>query len=817
MKFNGQRITKKTRGKKGLYVGALCSLMSAGAYAEDAHFDALTLKARGINADVAKYFSASPRFLPGVTTVAVNLNGKSKGKVAARFTDDGSLCADAEFLDAIGLKPVEDAVRQSQPNPLCLSYNAIYPASIITLTPSNGSIDVVVPIEALSADHAPVMGQDVTRGGGAGMLNYSLFSTQNSAFGHTTSRSQGAFDIGVNGYDWALRSRQMVTIADGSMTNDSAYTYAQRTMTSIKMAMQVGQINMNSALFSGAQISGIQFMPETGLQQDAEGSGITVTGVAQTAQARVDVRQSGVLIYSTLVPAGFFTLTDVPVINFSSDLAITVVETDGQESRFTVSASALTSTRLERPAGLSLAVGKVRQSGADGDSPMVGMLSDGWRVTNGVNIHSEMMLSKDYQSLGGRLNVIPIENVSLSSGLLVSKDDADSVKGRKVTLAAGYSSPIGVGINLSMEQNSKGYRELLDSTSHRNETPDDFSTTQYNVGLSWSDDTIGNLSLGYSKTKSYGESDSTQRLVGAWGKGFQYASVSVNWQRDIGHSPSNTNKGDNIYANISIPLGQSRVNTYVRRQDDVSVAGVRTNGRANDEVSYSLSVERDTKRQQDNVGGGVHANLHYTQLGVNASQNGPNRRSYSATANGGIAAHGNGITFSPYAIRDTFGIVSVSQDISGVAIKTPQGKVWTDAWGQAVVSSLPAYKKSRVELDSTTLPKQIDVNNGFMQVTAGYGSVSNLSFDTNSVRRILLNVTLSDGSKLPRGTLITNAKNEYVSTTVADGVVFVNDILPDSKLFALTDKENSRCLLSFDLPRTADFDAYYETINAVCK
>ena len=65
-------------------------------------------------------------------------------------------------------------------------------------------------------------------------------------------------------------------------------------------------------------------------------SGIEVSGIARNAQARVDIRQGGQLIFSTLVPAGPFTLSDVPVANQNTDLKVTVTETDGSESHFTV-------------------------------------------------------------------------------------------------------------------------------------------------------------------------------------------------------------------------------------------------------------------------------------------------------------------------------------------------------------------------------------------------------------------------------------------------------------------------------------------------
>lgn len=86
---------------------------------------------------------------------------------------------------------------------------------------------------------------------------------------------------------------------------------------------------MNNPLLDGTELYGISLMPESALN-DA-GSGVLVTGIASTPQARVEIRQQGIMVYSTLVPAGPFTLTDIPLRNVTSDLTVTVIEIDGSQ------------------------------------------------------------------------------------------------------------------------------------------------------------------------------------------------------------------------------------------------------------------------------------------------------------------------------------------------------------------------------------------------------------------------------------------------------------------------------------------------------
>ncbi|MBM0990348.1 fimbria/pilus outer membrane usher protein, partial [Enterobacter hormaechei] len=104
---------------------------------------------------------------------------------------------------------------------------------------------------------------------------------------------------------------------------ESIYTYAEHVFVPQRLTMQVGEINASSPVLSGAPILGVQLMPTTGLQK--QGSGVSVSGIARTPQARVEIRQSGQVIFSTLVPAGPFKLDDVPMVRSNVDLDVTVV------------------------------------------------------------------------------------------------------------------------------------------------------------------------------------------------------------------------------------------------------------------------------------------------------------------------------------------------------------------------------------------------------------------------------------------------------------------------------------------------------------
>jgi outer membrane usher protein FimD/PapC len=173
------------------------------------------------------------------------------------------------------------------------------------------------------------------------------------------------------------------------------------------------------------------------------------------------------------------------------------------------------------------------------------------------------------------------------------------------------------------------------------------------------------------------------------------------------------------------------------------------------------------------------------------------------------------MTFSPWPINDTFAVAQLDSNISGVKIDTPQGPVWTDRWGQAIVPTLPPYRNALVQIDTETLPRNVDVSNGSKRIKQGRGSVGNVNFKVLEQRRAMLYVTLPDGSKLPRGIAVEDNQGKYLTTVVDDGIVFINNILPRQVLVARL--ENGVCRIETSLPENSDPNTFYDTANGVCK
>jgi outer membrane usher protein FimD/PapC len=177
-----------------------------------------------------------------------------------------------------------------------------------------------------------------------------------------------------------------------------------------------------------------------------------------------------------------------------------------------------------------------------------------------------------------------------------------------------------------------------------------------------------------------------------------------------------------------------------------------------------------------------------------------------------LALHSDGVTPSPYPIQDTFGVVSLG-DVAGVKINTPNGNVWTDGAGRAVVAQIPAFDTSQIEVATETLPRNMDIDNGVRTLEAGRGSVSKFEFGVVKVRRVLLTATDQGGRPLPKGASVVEG-DTFLTTVVDDGKIFLEDTSYKNLMVNLPG--GKRCSLTFELAEEANESAYFEDAAAVC-
>lgn len=423
-----------------------------------------------------------------------------------------------------------------------------------------------------------------------------------------------------------------------------------------------------------------------------------------------------------------------------------------------------------------------------------------------------VIVAENYQAASIRSSLVPLPDLTVSSQISTSQDTKDSLQGQKYRLDANYNLPFSLGLTTSLTRSDRHYRELSEAIDDDYTDP---TKSTYALGLNWSNSILGGFNISGYKTYSYdGDNDSSNLNIN-WNKAFKHATVSVNWQHQLSASENNEDDGDLFYVNISIPFGRSNTATlYTRHDDHKTHYGTGVMGVVSDEMSYYVNAERDHDERETSLNGSISSNLHYTQVSLAAGASGSDSRTYNGTMSGGIAVHDQGVTFSPWTINDTFAIAKMDNNIAGVRITSQAGPVWTDFRGNAVIPSIQPWRTSGVEIDTASLPKMsISVTAQNDQTRPWCSRESRIQCD-NTTPCITQYHTFRR-QKLPRGVAIEDSEGNYLTTSVDDGVVFLNNIKPDMVLDIKDEQQSCRIHLTF--PEDAPKDVFYETATGECQ
>ncbi|NIG21014.1 fimbria/pilus outer membrane usher protein [Pantoea sp. Al-1710] len=784
--------------------GVLCSTCSTLEGAEAfTEFDVESLKAKGLPASLATEFAAAPRFMPGNSTVELKVNGEKRGRHAVQFDEKGQPCVNADFIHAAGLKTPPGM----KPEESCFDLNSVWPQTEWNLDSSESRIELVVSSEAINPEAETTHWQ---HGGTAGLLNYEAqYSGSTGAMAGLEFMQLGT-EAGFNAGDWIFRSRQTFSRFNGVDNFQHQNAYAQRTFAGLKKVMQAGQISLGNSMFGAGQVWGVQMFPEQALMGDRGGPGL-VEGIADS-QSVVEVRQSGALLYSTTVPAGPFRLQGFPLLNTRTDLVVTLTGSNGDKRQFIVPASALLLNGGAVAPGLSFGVGKLDQQGS-GEAPMMATLSNGWMLSPGTMLNGGVFGSDPWRALGATLDAQLWKQSMLGVQLTGAQDNRHANKG--VLASISFSQPVSerVTANINYTRQTIGYRELSDALVREKQSAGDRNRDQIGLGLGWSHDMLGSLSFSWARSSTF-NGDAITYLRGSWSKSFGRSYVGLSLEKDSG---GRQREGDmRAYLSVSIPLGNDQsTSSYLSTSKHSTRGGVRYDNRASQDRGWSLATDRDFRSQRNSGTASIDMVTPISQLSGSVSTDSDHYTSYYTRASGSLVAHGGGITPSAYKVTDTFAIAKVGKE-KGVRLETPGGPAWTDSRGYAVIPSVSGFQKSTIQVDTRTLPKNVDIANGWAETEAARGAVSHLNFEVIRNRRVLATLTDANGKPMTYSTAVFNQEGQFVTVVDEKGRAFITDADNAGKM-DVQSSGKTLCSFRLDLPEQAAANELFETANAICR
>lgn len=734
----------------------------------------------GINPEV--WAALNGDYAPGRYLVDLSLNGKDIGKRILDVTpqDSEALCLTDAWLTGAGVYVSADYFREG--------YDATRQCYVLTKAPSaKVDFDVSTQSLALSIPQQGLvkMPENVEwdYGTDAFRVNYNA----NANTGRHNTSAFGSADLKANVGHWVVSSSATASTGDSGDNEATINMFtATRAIRSLSADLAVGKTSTGDNLLGSTGTYGVSLSRNNSMKPGNLGYTPVFSGIAD-GPSRVTLTQNGRMLYSEMVPAGPFSVTDVPLYT-SGDVTMTVTGDDGREQKQVFPLSVMSGQLSPGEHEFSVAAGM-----PDDDSDLEGGVfaaSYGYGL-DGLTLRAGGVFNRDWQgaSAGTVLGLGYLGAVSADGAYATAKYRDGSRSGNKVQLAWNKQLELtGTGLRVSWSRQSAEYEDMssFDPTElWGQENHGRRIKNEWNAGISQPVGGLFSLSVSgwqrsyypASTTGSYRYAGDNGRDTGITGSlSTQIKGVSLN----LGWSGSRNTQGENNWsasASVSVPFTlfdrkYSSSTSVSTGKDGGTGFSTGVSGSLNDRFSYGFGGGRDS-------GGGGTGYLNASYSGDRAYLSGTMNHSTGSGTSGSVSASGSvlavpaarDVMFSRNS-SDTVAVVNV-KDTPGVKVTSGDGQ--TNGDGNLVVS-LNSYDWNTVTIDAGTLPLNTELATTSMKVVPTDSAVVWMPFDALKVHRYLLQVKQRNGEFVPGGTWARDSKNTPLGFVANNGVLMINAV-----------------------------------------
>lgn len=857
--------------------------------AVDANFDRSMLSGAGNNTGDLSRFERGNVVLPGVYRTDIFLNNAWVGRGDVRFaepTPDAAAipCFTKAMFEQLGL-PLQKLSAEQQAKLAdaqgCVAIGDLIPAATMTFDQPNLRLDVSIPQAWLgSRARGYVSPENWDQGVNAALLNYNFNSYRNRSNGVTQTSSFLGLNAGLNLGAWHLRQDSTVVMQSGAAGTPSTThwqnvdTYVRRDLPGMRAQLTVGDSYTGGDLFDSVSIRGVQLATDDRMLPDSmRGYAPTVRGVAET-NAKVTVRQNGIVLYETTVAPGPFVISDLYPTGYGGDLSVTVTEADGRLRTFAVPYASV--PQLLRPGLMrfSVVAGELHDASIHAH-PAIAQATLQRGFTNVLTGYAGAVGSEGYGAvqLGSALNTsygalaldltaahteIPGQSSQSGESVRVSYSKILPASNTSLTVATyrySTSGYLGLRDAMTVRDLARGYR-YVDPTTLTTiagvNVPTLLTPAQRQALLGANGDNFSTYTNQLDRQRSRFDINLNQRLGSRGGSLYVTGSAVDYWNRTgtdvqfqvgynntfhkLSYSFSATRTRDaysrmsnQLFASFTLPLGDSMHAPTIGASfthdstghtlDQATLNG--TLGEDN-QFTYGATASHDNGVGNGGSSGGNAGTLYagyrspYAQINGSVGA-GSGYSQASLGMAGAIVAYSGGVTFGQ-PMGDTVGIVE-APEAKGARVINGTG-VRVDRFGHALVPYLTPYNLNTVQLDPKGLPLSVQLDATSAQVAPHAGSVVLLKFKTDAGRSAIARVRRSDGQLLPFGAEVVDAQNQSVGVVGQAGRILLRGVKDSGQLtiqWNTEDDQPMRCSFPYrlaaplkDRPRT------FETIDATC-
>ncbi|PKH26667.1 fimbrial assembly protein [Enterobacterales bacterium CwR94] len=656
----------------------------------------------------------------------------------------------------------------------------------------------------------------------AAIIDYSLSSS------YTLARNNGASDThsqyaslrpGINVGAWRFRNYSTyIKNAGESSQWESAYTYAQRGITSLKGQLTLGDTNTPGEIFDSVSIRGTQLASDDEMLPESQrGFAPTVRGIARGDNAEVVIRQNGFVIYQAYVPAGPFEIADLYPTGGNGDLYITVRESDGSEQYQVVPFASLPILQRVGNMRYALSAGQYRNIEKRVEESWLVQSSLIYGLPAGYTAYGGLQVAEHYnaQSLGIGKNLGDLG--ALSADITRSENtlkNDETTKGQSLRLR--YSkSMANSGTNLSIA----GYRYSTSGFYTLNEAFDlrysgyDFIAQERRrnraeLTLTQSlGDYAGYISATVIRQDYWGTDRKTDSWSAGYSNSFKGVGYSINYAYNKDVSGSRDNHSDRLIAfTLSVPLTLFSGSTYAGYNFSNSKEGgtnqnISLSGSALEANSLSWSVAQGYGSRGQGTSGYGRANYKGTYGEVNGAYS-YNKASQNVNygAQGTLVIHEDGIT-AGQSSGETIALVKVP-GASGLRVNNQSG-VKTDYRGYALVPFISPYRNNELMISTESMPDDVDVEVTSRNVVPTRGAVVRATYAARVGQRALITLRRADGKYVPFGATASYGDDKNGAGIVGDqGEVYLSGLADKGTLKVKWGNTSAQqCNAEYQLPQ----------------
>ncbi|WP_050130158.1 fimbrial polyadhesin usher MyfC [Yersinia enterocolitica] len=608
----------------------------------------------------------------------------------------------------------------------------------------------------------------------------------------------------------------------------SSYIYATRGLYRLKSRVTLGESYTPGDFFDSVPFTGVMLGDDANMLPSNQRDFMPVVRGIARSQARVEVRQNGYLIYSTVVSPGPFELTDMLPSHSEGDLHVTVLESNGATQQFTVPytvpAIALRKGRLR----YNLMAGRYRPANVDVETTPIAQATVAYGLPWNLAAFVGGQWSPHYQATTAGMGGMLGDYGALSSSITQASSEyrqQQPVKGQawevryNKTLQASDTSFSVVNSQYSTADFStlsdvlQSYRRHGDSCRDWHSNP---LRNQTSVVVGQSLGQFGYLNLNWSR-QNYRDAPASS----SWGIQYSFNTGDLNWSLDWIQNQYRGNQDRLLSLSVSMPLGHEH-NTYAAyrmtssdnsKDHELSLYGHAFDNR----LSWNVrQTERYAQFHSGENSGSLGLDWHgsYGDIGGNYYYN-PTMRQISANVSGGAVIHRHGLTLGPQ-INGTAALVEVP-GVSGVSTSEDR-RLKTDFRGYSIVPSIFPYEEHDILLETTDLPPDAEVTKTDAKVLPTEGAIVRASFSPQIGARALMTITRNNGESIPFGAMA-SLVNQPANAAIVDegGKAYLTGLPETGQLLVQWGRDASQqCRVDYQLASAKKDDSGLYMLSGVC-